>query len=315
MKKKIFIVMFVLLSFILVGCGKEEEVVKPKLTLDTMAELINSNYAIPKIKCSAFKTNKVLSTLNDYVLLSDHYLYSILKEPGKQYSNGEQCMRVNDQTYMAIIANSYFLGTDNKMYSSYDFKENTYFKNINNAEINNWIELQFTDAEKEKYKSTSEYKKGIYMYTEYAKYLVLKTDGSIYQSIYKFVRNGKTNKITSSVYSERVLYSNTDYGHIDDFRTTGYGVNQVVDLIISSKGVFVRKKIETEECLKYEDIECETRMVLLTDYSYNKYKDEIKYYDKNIVITNNNSILNTSLVFNINDARKNYERLFEGYEK
>ena len=36
----------------------------------------------------------------------------------------------NNGTFLAIIGDGYLLGTDNKLYSSYDFKENTYYNNI-----------------------------------------------------------------------------------------------------------------------------------------------------------------------------------------
>ena len=111
------------------------------------------------------------------------------------------------------------------------------------------------------------------------------------------------------------MYSSDDYGYIKDFNTSGYSNNKEVNLIISKKGVFELRSIETEECLKYEDVECEKRMVLVNDFSYDKYKNEIKYYDKNIVITNNKSVLDTRLVFNLNNTRKNYDRMFEEYEQ
>ena len=60
---------------------------------------------------------------------------------------------------------------------------------------------------------------------------------------------------------------------------------------------------------------CETKMSLVTDYSYDKYKSEIKYYDKNYVITKENSILQTNFVFNLTNSRQSYAQKFADYEE
>ena len=310
MKKKLLLLLII--CFLVVGCGKKEEEVvqKPKLTLDIMAELIPDTYGTPKIKCSALDTNQVLGTLNNKLLLSDGYVYAI----GNLFSNNEQCMKDSEMQFQKVLENGYLLGVDNKLYSTYDYKQNTYSTNISPAGFTNWVEIKFTEEEANTYKSYSENKKGVYKYISYAKFYVLKKDGNIYTIIYKIVRDGKTNEKTAQVVKEDLLYSSDVYGAIHDFSTTTSTIKQI-DMLFTSNGLYVLKQIETEECMKYDDVICETKMELVTDYGYDKYKDEIKYYDKNYVITNNNSILSTKFVFNLTNQRETYKAKFADYEE
>ena len=311
MKK--YILILITLCVVLTGCGKKEEVEqpKPKLTLDIMAELLPEKVAYKELNCTPLKNNQVVGTYNDKILLSNGYLYTF----GQLFSNQEYCTLTIDMNFKKVLEGGYLLGTVNKLYSTYDYKQNTYATNISSAGFVNWAEIRFTDAESQIYKSSSSYKNGSSTSYSYVKFYVLKPDGCIYEIIYKITtitKNKKTTK-TASVASEKLLYSSTDYGTITDFGIDN-GTIKSINLIISKKGIYTLKQIETEECLKYADIQCQTKMTLVTDYSYEKYKDQIKYYDKNYVITNKNSIIPTKIVFNLNDGRKNYERYFEGYE-
>ena len=312
MKKKILILL--LLTLIVAGCGKKKEVEKPKLTLDTMAELINNKYAMPKIKCSALSKYSVIGSFSDKLLLSDGHVYNF----GSLYSNNEQCMRDSNAQgeFKKVIEGGFLVGTDNKLYSTYDYKQNTYTTNIASAGYVNWVEIKMTEAEEKQYPQTSSYKNGSSTSYKYAKYYALKSDGSIYTILFKVKSVRKNNKETktASIVYDKLLYSSAEYGKITDFAVNNSTYKEV-NMIISEKGLYTLTLIETEDCMKYEDIACQTKMTLVEDYSYNKYANEIKYYDKNFVITRNNSILSTNLVFNLNGSRKTYERLFADYQE
>ncbi len=315
MKNKILVLLMIGLCLFLTGCGEEEVVEKPKevLTLDKMAELISNQNGYANIKCSDLSEFEVIDSLNDKVLLANGKLYSLLLENGKQYSNNEQCLSEVDTIFTRVIGTSYLLGKDKKLYSAHDYKTNDYYDNLNGNEIRDWVDDSFTEEESKKYQRTSKTEKGVYVYYDYKKYIVLKSDGNIYSSIYKI--RSKDNKKKISLVKEKIIYSENDYGHITDFAVNSYGSERVVNLIVSNTGIYTLKEIITEECQKYEDVACESKLTLIDDFSLKKYKDQIKYVDKNFVVTNNNSILKTNIVFNINNARSSYERLFENYEQ
>ncbi len=308
MKKKLLILLVLLLF--MTGCGKKEEEPKPKLTLDIMAELVPDTYGTAKIKCTPLKTYDVVGTLSGKILLSNGYLYSI----GSLYSNNEQCMQVSDMQFSKVLEGGYLLGVDGKLYSAYDLKPNTYNVNVSAAGYVDWVEIKFTEQESLVYKSSSTYVKGNYTSISYNKFYALKNDGNIYVVIYKITNNHKTGKKTASLVTESVIYSASNFGPITDFAVSN-STNKEINMIFSPNGLYVLKQIETEECLKYEDVMCETKMSLVTDYSYDKYKSEIKYYDKNYVITKENSILQTNFVFNLTNSRQSYAQKFADYEE
>lgn len=318
MKNKILLLFMIACSFLLVGCGEEEVVEglpKEKLTLDKMAELISNNNAYAGIKCDDLNEFEVIGSTSDKLLLANGGFYSLLLEKDKQYSNNQQCLNEATRKYIRTINTTYLLGQDKKLYSLYDFKATDYGHNLYNSTIRDWVEIDFTEEEKTKYKNTQKQEKGVYVYYTYAKFYVLKSDGNIYKSIYKIKSSYSNNKKTYSVVKDEIAYSANDFGHISDFSINSYGNDKTVNLIVSNKGIYTLKEILTEECQKYEDVACESKLTLIDDYSYDKYKDQIKYVDKNFVITKNNSILKTKLVFNIDNARSQYDRLFENYEQ
>ena len=314
MKKKTFLVILLMaFCFILYGCGEKEEVVMPKekLTLDKMAELINNSNAYAGIKCTDLKDFDVTGSIGDKILLSNGYLYSLLLEKDKQYSNDEQCMKASNTLFKKVIGSNYLLGHDDKMYSSYDLKKTDYVQSIYGNGVRNWYEINLTEAEKKKYPETQKYENNVYTTYSYRKFYLLKSDGNIYEAFYKMKYSYKNNKRTLSLAKEKVIYSVDEYGHISDFLISSSSMPKM-EMIVSNTGIYVPKIIETEECMKYEDVACETKLTKVEDFD--KYKDQYKYLDKNIVVTKKNAILKTSVAFNINNARSIYLHLFEDYD-
>lgn len=308
MKK--YILILLISCILLTGCGKKEEVVipKPKLTLDVMAALLPENIAFKEMDCSPLKNYTIVGTYNDKMLLSNGYLYTF----GQLFSNNEYCTLAIDLDFKKVLEGGYLVGNDNKLYSTYDYKQNTYATNISSAGFTDWVEIRMTDEESKIYGSDSNYKTGISY--KHVKFYVLKPDGCIYEIIYKITTNSKKNTKTASVASEKILYSSTDFGAITDFGLNTATIKEI-NLLVTKKGVYELQQIETEECMKYADVQCQTKMVMPETYTYEKYKDQIKYMDKNYVVTTKNSIIPTSIVFNLGGKRNSYTRYFEGYEE
>ena len=52
-----------------------------------------------------------------------------------------------------------------------------------------------------------------------------------------------------------------------------------------------KRIIETEECLKYEDIECQIKYELVKDSKYDSIINDIKYAGANYIVLKDNSII------------------------
>ena len=66
-----------------------------------------------------------------------------------------------------------------------------------------------------------------------------------------------------------------------------------ITLILSDKGLYTLKEIETDECKKYQDINCELKLV--ESEIYKKYNSDIKYIGSEYTMLNDFSIIKTYL--------------------
>lgn len=125
---------------------------------------------------------------------------------------------------------------------------------------------------------------------------VLKNDGNVYTQYYD-----QAQKI---LLKEEILLSNTDYGNIYDIMTdsqVSISLGTWKDLnsseivrIVSDKGLFSLKYIETEESKKYADVKPTFEMV--KSDIYNKYKDDVLYINSQYVFTKDNNIIETLML-------------------
>ena len=119
----------------------------------------------------------------------------------------------------------------------------------------------------------SEYINEMTYYTLYA----LKTDGNVYSY---YVTNSEIIK------NNGIVFNKDEYGKIKYFYYSASSDKKIENIIIySENGLYTLEDIKTEECTKYEDIKCQ-KEILLND-KLKEYKDEIIYFDKNIIIDKN----------------------------
>lgn len=125
---------------------------------------------------------------------------------------------------------------------------------------------------------------------------VLKNDGNVYTQYY--------DQSQKTLLKEEILLSNSDYGNIYDIMSdnqVSISLGTWKDLasleivrIVSDKGLFSLKYIETEESKKYADVKPTFEMVKSDIYS--KYKDDILYINSQYVFTRDNNIIETLML-------------------
>jgi len=252
-------------------------------------------YQVKDIKCSALQEHKILYLENNYMILDNYELYDTLFGRGTFYSNDEQCRKV--ELVQPIKEIKYFetmplfkFNNDNKYYSyvGQDVKEEPKFRNnvsmnsiLNNPNIKSIVYMK--DSEK------------IVIYG------VVKTDGNIYEQ--KYNRDDTWREIDASPIEEKIIVSSADYGKIIDARysselytrSSQIMTPESINYIMTENGPYFGKYIQTDECKKYEDIEC--KVELRKSEIYQKYEDEIFFSNSEWIITKDMKMFNTMNLF------------------
>lgn len=286
------------LLLLITGC-KSENIIKKdseeKIKKLQLERIINEN-GIAKLKCEALNNYEIKGILQDYLLLSDGYLYDIVSNKDKLFKNGEQCKILDDSIKFEDVKinfyNYYLVGTDNKLYYIND-KEIEEAKEATKPLLLNKDIKQVFEYYPKNYDSKGKdgYEKGRYYYESNKKYYVLKSDGNIYDTTYR-QRYYYDNEVTKyTLIDEEIIISKENYGFIKSFEANYYNDTYRLEKIITDNSYYELKDVETEDCLKYEDVKCEQAFIL--NEKIDEYKNEIKYISNNKIVTKDNSILYT----------------------
>lgn len=298
----IFSLILIFLVVLVSGCKKEEVVVpeNKQLTLEQFATNNKYKNVLSNIRCSALDNNNIVKSMSyNMFLLSDGYIYTTVTDKSITYANGEQCKKYSDIKISRIFGNYYYIGTDNTVYTMYnegglkEYSNGNYFIPLEDNTIVDLININFTDEEKLQYASSSKYQGRDYITSDYVKYIILRNDGNIYEAVYNRVNNYNKKLISFTLVNEKVIYSKNNYGSIKSFNISQTSSSYSIYSLSTSNGLYILKTFENEECKKYEDVKCEEKLVL--NEGYLKYSNEIKYIDYNLILTNTNSLIPTSI--------------------
>lgn len=304
--KKVFYLLFIIL---LVG-GCNSSVSKPDYvkkvndakTLDeylmalkdeniyTNAEELGINYEelyyyFETIKCDVLKNNNIMyMDYNGFILENGDY-YDYVTEDDKIYSNGEQCMKREGLAKILKTGNYNFYTEDKKICVTEYGSNRLEFKCSDESYRINLFLYKKDDILKVIDSKYGDYKNNI----QYYNYYVIKSDGKIYNILVGENYNNSTFKI----YKEEVYLDNEKYGKIIDVDAYyDYDKNDlIIRKLVTDNGLYMLENIETEECVKYEDVICEKE--LAKNEVLEKFKDSIKYFGKNEIVTNNNLIISS----------------------
>ena len=229
------------------------------------------------------------------LILDDYTIFETIFNSEKLFSNNQKFKTIEtDFKIKRILLTNYLpmlLTTDNEVYRINKNSDNVItFDKQETKHMGIDYLLILDNSIKKVVNSNYDNKK------QQHKVSVLKNDGNVYTQYYD-----QAQKI---LLKEEILLSNTDYGNIYDIMTdsqVSISLGTWKDLnsseivrIVSDKGLFSLKYIETEESKKYADVKPTFEMVKSDIYS--KYKDDILYINSHYVFTKDNNIIETLML-------------------
>lgn len=248
------------------------------------------------LKCVPLKDLKnenikgIIRTYNEtlIILLDDSSYLSLSLDNEKIYSNNQNCNKVDTKIKVKDIKkykeNYYIVSDDNKIYYII---------------INDNYEVAFEEMQTEYDLSSyillkDDVQSIVELDTASNIGIVLKNDGSLYKQEYNANYNSDASKVIFSIKKEEIFLPNDEYGNIlnavlnYDYDKKEYEIRTLV----TDKGYYYYGEVETEECVKYQDIKCEKK--ILESEIYKKFSKDIKYIGDNYTILSDNSIIETN---------------------
>ena len=246
----------------------------------------NIYYHYDTIKCDAIKDNNVLYfDYKGFVLENGDY-YDYVTSEDKLYSNGEQCKKREDISNVVKVYYDKFYTKDNKIcLMQYDMDNNYKFDcNKDEKNVDSYL-IRKDDIKKVLQSIYAPSKNDTYYYY----YFVIKTDGKLY-------KEEVTQKYFSDKYNiskEEVYLDSDKYGKIIDIDASYDYDNKelIIRKLLTENGLYILQENKTEECIKFEDIACKKE--LKKNDVLEKYKDSIKYFGTQKIVTKNNAIFST----------------------
>lgn len=282
MKKILLIVLSILM---ITGCGskKEEETTEKEILHLSEYFIDKSINNIGTLTCSVLNNEKIMyaNYALNYFILENGDIYKFVYGSNKIYSNNEQCMKIDTDVKIKTFKYNYFLGTDGNYYNISVDSDDIALKQVT---VSGYDATLYNDTNVIDFKSTNvpdEYSGW------YSAYYVLKSDGIHNLIVLSSYDNSGT--LNYSIVKDELLYKTSDYGNIIRFESS---YKEGVTLILSNTGLYIKEEVKTEECSKYADIKCETKMV--SNELYQKYKNDFKYVDSYRIIADNNGFYSTS---------------------
>lgn len=282
MKKILLIILSILM---ITGCGskKEEETTEKEILHLSEYFIDKSINNIGILTCSVLNNEKIMyaNYALNYFILENGDIYKFVYGSNKIYSNNEQCMKIDTDVKIKTFKYNYFLGTDGNYYNISVDSDDIALKQVT---VSGYDATLYNDTNVIDFKSTNvpdEYSGW------YSAYYVLKSDGIHNLIVLSSYDNSGT--LNYSTVKDELLYKTSDYGNIIRFESS---YKEGVTLILSNTGLYIKQEVKTEECSKYADIKCETKMV--SNELYQKYKNDFKYVDSYRIIADNNGFYSTS---------------------
>lgn len=271
MKRKLnFIISLIFILLCLCGCQKEEKKQDIKNENTDTIKPISFN-------CDDFKNNNIIYFDGEYMALDNNQIYETTLKEGKMFSNNQQCkkieidLEINDIKIFSYVPTSpvprFVLSNNNNYYKYYvDTKK-----------------LVIVDTRTFYHQLFANYGGNKIFYSSYNDKTILgiNVNGNLYKYTYE-----------NYPIQEEIIMSSQEYGKVLDVIFED-NLDFKIKNIITENGYYTLKEnvIETDECMKYEDIECEIEYKFIKNKKYDKYKDNIKYVGNEIVVLKDNSIL------------------------
>lgn len=225
--------------------------------------------------------NNIKYFQSGYFVTKNNEIYDISFD--KLYSNNQNCKKREIDIDVSNIQDYYSFSKNNKIYNVRDLEEEY---------ITDYSQIYLLDKNIIKIIS-SDYDNGK------INVLVFK-DNNIYKQTYN-ITNGENgfNKITfekEELYKSLEEYGNIKYITFEPYLYTNSGKNiqleeNTITTIFSDKGYYYLEEIITDECKKYQDIECE--LEFKESEIYKRFSNDVKYVGQTYTILSDNSVIQT----------------------
>ena len=225
--------------------------------------------------------NNIKYFQSGYFVTKNNEIYDISFD--KLYSNNQNCKKREIDIDVSNIQDYYIFSKNNKIYNVRDLEEEY---------ITDYSQIYLLDKNIIKIIS-SDYDNGK------INVLVFK-DNNIYKQTYN-ITNGENgfNKITfekEELYKSLEEYGNIKYITFEPYLYTNSGKNiqleeNTITTIFSDKGYYYLEEIITDECKKYQDIECE--LEFKESEIYKRFSNNVKYVGQTYTILSDNSVIQT----------------------
>ena len=247
---------------------------------DDELQYIGENFS-----CDALDNHDVIAIDTNFLVLDDYSVYQILLDEEKTFSNNQSCKKIETDTNFVQLK---------KVYSKYYFIDNNNNQYVYDDNTNKIEECGYDSSVcfSQDPIIKNDDVVAVITYLDSDTYLVLKNDGQVWKQVYETSFNGT---VSYNLLNEELVISKDDYGTIKEASTLGsFDLSfdeETITSFVTDRGYFFLKPIETEECMKYEDIPCEYKFV--ESDIYKKYQDDVKFLGTGYSLLSDNSIIET----------------------
>ncbi len=204
---------------------------------------------------------------NSYLVTEDGEIYEL--SIGQKYSNNENCKKADTSILVDGIFGDVARGRDGKIYYLTTQNNAAKYSAVPNTDNSySLYSLLLGDVNNRKVQVAD---------NNTGSYLVLKSDGNIYNYIISRTQDNKNYMVVGS----SVAYSKTEFGgNIIDFSYQG---NSTGTFMRTTNTVYRLRASNAEECSKYADVECVYKME--EDDAFLNHKDKIISFNGSTLIT------------------------------
>ena len=119
--KKMTMILFSIVLILLSGCARlkvEENNTLIEYLDNKYGKAEKGGYEKNNIKCDVLKDNYILYINGDIFILKDGTSYEYIEQGNKVYKNNQQCKKKETDIIIQKVVGDYFIGKDDKVYSS-----------------------------------------------------------------------------------------------------------------------------------------------------------------------------------------------------
>lgn len=243
------------------------------------SECLNMSFEENKFVCD-IDYNNIKDFQSDYFVTKDNEVYDISFY--ELYSNNQNCKKREIDIDIKNIQDYYIFSKDNKVYNIRDLEE---------QRTSDYSQIYLADKDIRKIIDSD------YNFDNREINVLVFKNNNIYKQVYNYSGSTISQLKKEEIYKSLEEYGNVKHINLANNYTSKSGKdykledNTIIN-IVSDKGYYYLDEVKTDECSKYQDIECE--LELKESEIYKKFSKDIKFIGQQYTILSDNSVINTS---------------------